>query len=103
MWLGKYIMHLYCDSDDNRRGVKVHQGVSFPVVYTGDDRRDVRAQARADGWQMSNDGTSALCPCCNELSPHYVRTGRKALEAEFRIDEMQDPDFVRLRNTVRGR
>lgn len=97
MWIGKYIMHLYCDSDDTRRGVRVHDGVTFPVVYNGDDRREVRGQARNDGWQLSNDGASALCPRCNELSPHYVRSDRKARERNFRIDEFQDPDFARLK------
>jgi len=59
MVVGGYLLHMYCDAENESHGFK-----EFPHVFTAEHGATARRQARNAGWAIKKDGT-ALCPRCS--------------------------------------
>lgn len=53
-----YELHAYCDHENDE-----HDFEEFPHIFTGRNQREVKAQARKNGWRFHHNGT-ATCPKC---------------------------------------
>jgi hypothetical protein len=63
MRVGGYTLDLYCDNipDERQWLYEPHKGVSFPMQYYGQGKRECIALARRNGWRL---GKRDICPYC---------------------------------------
>ncbi len=61
MIAASYTMNLYCDHVDHPR-ISLIDDMG---EYVGDRWAQVAREARKDGWWISRDKNTAVCPACN--------------------------------------
>lgn len=59
-YAGTYLLHLYCDVNDDDR----HGGAVYMHEFVGDTFTDCAKQARRVGWKIDRETRTATCPRC---------------------------------------